>query len=70
MLFLFSPQFKGVSYEKIDAMGSIQWPCNDESPDGTPIMHVNAFVEAAGLIGPLPVTTVAATVAGGLRAAF
>ena len=24
-----TPTFTGVSYEKIDRLGSIQWPCND-----------------------------------------
>ena len=35
-----TPTFAGVSFEKLDELGSIQWPCNDEAPDGTPIMHV------------------------------
>ena len=43
-----TPQFAHVSYEKIDAMGSIQWPCNDEAPDGTPIMHATRFVRGKG----------------------
>lgn len=43
-----TPQFAGVSYEKIEAMGSVQWPCNEESPDGTPIMHADHFVRGKG----------------------
>jgi len=43
-----TPQFAGVSYEKIDAEGSLQWPCNEESPEGTPIMHVEEFVRGKG----------------------
>lgn len=43
-----TPQFKGVSYDKIEKMGSIQWPCNDENPEGTPIMHVDEFVRGKG----------------------
>jgi len=43
-----TPQFAGVSYEKIDAMGSVQWPCNDDAPDGTPIMHADTFVRGKG----------------------
>ncbi len=42
------PTFTGVSYAKLDEMGSIQWPCNDETPEGTPIMHVEAFVRGKG----------------------
>jgi formate dehydrogenase major subunit len=43
-----TPSFRGVSYEKIDRLGSVQWPCNDNSPEGTPIMHVDAFVRGKG----------------------
>ncbi len=43
-----TPTFRGVTYEKIDRMGSVQWPCNEQAPDGTPIMHVDAFVRGKG----------------------
>ncbi|MGB8076575.1 MAG: formate dehydrogenase subunit alpha, partial [Gallionella sp.] len=43
-----TPTFHGVSYEKLDQLGSIQWPCNDEAPLGTPIMHVDQFVRGKG----------------------
>ncbi|WP_244786802.1 formate dehydrogenase subunit alpha [Cupriavidus pauculus] len=43
-----TPTFAGVSYEKLDALGSIQWPCNAEAPQGTPTMHVDAFVRGKG----------------------
>ena len=43
-----TPTFTGVSYEKIDRLGSIQWPCNDEAPEGTPVMHVEQFVRGKG----------------------
>jgi formate dehydrogenase major subunit len=43
-----TPSFKGVSYEKIDRLGSIQWPCNDEAPEGTPIMHTEHFLRENG----------------------
>ena len=42
------PTFKGVSFEKLDRLGSIQWPCNDESPEGTPTMHIDEFVRGQG----------------------
>ncbi|WP_299178814.1 formate dehydrogenase subunit alpha [uncultured Neptuniibacter sp.] len=38
-----TPTFASVSYERLEEMGSIQWPCNDETPDGMPIMHVESF---------------------------
>src|SRR6185312_7610461 len=43
-----TPTFHGVSYEKLDRLGSIQWPCNDEHPQGTPVMHVDTFVRGKG----------------------
>ena len=43
-----TPTFKGVSYEKLDKLESIQWPCNDEFPEGTPTMHVDEFVRGKG----------------------
>jgi formate dehydrogenase major subunit len=43
-----TPTFHGVSYAKIDRLGSIQWPCNDAAPDGTPVMHTETFVRGKG----------------------
>jgi len=44
-----TPTFKGVSFEFLDKVGSVQWPCNDSAPMGTPIMHVDNFVRGKGL---------------------
>jgi formate dehydrogenase major subunit len=43
-----TPSFAGVSYEKLERLGSVQWPCNDQAPEGTPVMHVNGFVRGKG----------------------
>ncbi len=43
-----TPTFRGVSFEKLDRLGSIQWPCNEEHPAGTPIMHIDEFVRGKG----------------------
>ena len=43
-----TPTFTGVSYAKLDELGSIQWPCNDQYPVGTPVMHVDEFVRGKG----------------------
>ncbi|HUK00692.1 MAG TPA: formate dehydrogenase subunit alpha [Steroidobacteraceae bacterium] len=43
-----TPTFTGVSYELIDKLGSVQWPCNAEHPEGTPTMHVGTFVRGKG----------------------
>lgn len=33
------PTFAGVSFDTLDRLGSVQWPCNAAAPAGTPIMH-------------------------------
>jgi formate dehydrogenase major subunit len=43
-----TPTFQGVSYDRIDQLGSIQWPCNEAHPQGTPVMHVDTFVRGKG----------------------
>ncbi|MEY4691210.1 MAG: hypothetical protein RIT19_1535 [Verrucomicrobiota bacterium] len=43
-----TPTFAGVSYERLERLGSIQWPCNANAPEGTPVMHVDAFVRGRG----------------------
>src|SRR5690606_15928293 len=37
-----TPTFTGVSYARIDELGgSVQWPCNEQAPEGTPTMHID-----------------------------
>jgi formate dehydrogenase major subunit len=43
-----TPTFRGVTYEKIDQYGSLQWPVNDAAPAGTPVMHEKTFVRGKG----------------------
>jgi formate dehydrogenase major subunit len=43
-----TPTFTGVSFKRIDELGSIQWPCNDAHPNGTPTMHIDEFVRGKG----------------------
>ncbi|WP_327657026.1 formate dehydrogenase subunit alpha [Streptomyces sp. NBC_00483] len=43
-----TPTFAGVSFDLIDKLGSIQWPCNAEAPEGTPTMHVDSFTRGKG----------------------
>ena len=43
-----TPTFAGVSFDRIDELGSIQWPCNDKAPEGTPVMHIGGFVRGKG----------------------
>jgi formate dehydrogenase major subunit len=43
-----TPPFEGISYERLDELGSVQWPCNEQHPTGTPIMHTEEFVRGKG----------------------
>ena len=43
-----TPTFAGVSYELLDKVGSVQWPCNTAAPLGTPVMHTDSFVRGKG----------------------
>ncbi|MFJ5296553.1 formate dehydrogenase subunit alpha [Pseudomonas sp. NPDC088368] len=43
-----TPTFTNVSYAALDAHGSLQWPCNEGAPDGTPTMHIDQFVRGKG----------------------
>ncbi len=43
-----TPTFAAVSFAKLDALGSVQWPCNEAAPSGTPIMHIDKFVRGKG----------------------
>ncbi|WP_157124438.1 molybdopterin oxidoreductase family protein, partial [Nocardia pseudovaccinii] len=47
-----TPTFAGVSFDKLDELGSVQWPCNDTAPEGTPIMHVDEFTRGKGQFVP------------------
>ena len=43
-----TPTFSGVSFDRLDKEGSLQWPVNDAAPNGSPIMHVDGFVRGKG----------------------
>ena len=43
-----TPSFTGVSFARLEAEGSLQWPVNEAHPDGSPIMHVDGFVRGKG----------------------
>ena len=45
-----TPTFAGVSYDKLDQLGSIQWPCNEAAPSGTPMMHVGSLRPRKGQV--------------------
>ncbi|WP_342643223.1 formate dehydrogenase subunit alpha [Rhodoligotrophos ferricapiens] len=43
-----TPSFAGVSFDLLDRVGSVQWPCNENAPEGTPVMHIGKFVRGKG----------------------
>ncbi len=43
-----TPTFASVSFDLLDKVGSVQWPCNEAAPLGTPIMHIGKFVRGKG----------------------
>ncbi|MBO9519199.1 MAG: formate dehydrogenase subunit alpha [Porphyrobacter sp.] len=43
-----TPTFAGVSWDRLNNEGSLQWPVNEKFPEGAPIMHVDGFVRGKG----------------------
>jgi formate dehydrogenase major subunit len=43
-----TPTFAGVSFARLDEVGSMQWPVHDTTSTGTPVMHVDRFVRGKG----------------------
>jgi formate dehydrogenase major subunit len=43
-----TPTFAGVSFELLDKVGSVQWPCNSDHPLGTPILYEDGFTRGLG----------------------
>ncbi len=43
-----TPSFANVTYELLDREGSVQWPCNEATPTGSPVMHVDGFMRGKG----------------------
>ena len=49
-----TPTFEGVSYDQLDRLGSIQWPCNADHPAGTRTMHEREFERGKGFFALTP----------------
>ncbi len=43
-----TPTFKNISFQKLEELGSVQWPCDDETPEGMPVMHIEEFTRGKG----------------------
>ena len=40
-----SPMHRGMSYEKIERLGGVQWPCPDDESEGTMFLHARFWEE-------------------------
>jgi len=47
-----TPQYAGITYERIDAKG-LQWPVPNKEHPGTPILHTQQFTRGKGLFSPV-----------------
>ena len=47
-----TPSFAGISHERLDKVGSLQWPCPSKDHPGTPILHVGKFARGLGYFYP------------------
>jgi formate dehydrogenase major subunit len=47
-----SPMHRGMSWEKIDRLGGVQWPCPDEASEGTLFLHARLWEEDPARRGP------------------
>jgi predicted molibdopterin-dependent oxidoreductase YjgC len=43
-----TPQYGGVSYRRLEAQGSLQWPCPEDDHPGTPVLHTERFTRGKG----------------------
>ena len=48
-----TPSFGGISYERLDECGGLQWPCPTPEHPGTPILHTHVFARGRGKFMPL-----------------
>jgi formate dehydrogenase alpha subunit len=49
---LLTPQYAGITYDRIDANG-LQWPVPNQEHPGTPILHTQQFTRGKGLFSPV-----------------
>lgn len=42
------PQYRGITWRRIEMEGGLQWPCPSEDHPGTPILHVGRFTRGRG----------------------
>lgn len=40
-----TPQYGGISHDRLEKQGSLQWPCPNPGHPGTPVLHVGGFAK-------------------------
>ncbi len=48
-----TPQYGGISYERLEKEGYLHWPCPSPDHPGTPILHVGKFTRGKGIFSPV-----------------
>ena len=48
------PTFAGISWDRIDREGGLQWPCTSEDHPGTQYLHQGKFTRGRGLLQGIP----------------
>ncbi len=48
-----TPSYGGITHERLEACGSLQWPCPTAEHPGTPILHTQKFTRGRGKFMPL-----------------
>ena len=48
-----TPSYGGISFQRLDECGGLQWPCPTKDHPGTPILHMTKFVCGLGKFAPL-----------------
>ncbi|MFH1328708.1 MAG: formate dehydrogenase subunit alpha [Candidatus Bathyarchaeota archaeon] len=43
-----TPQYSGITYERLSRLSGINWPCPSEDHDGTPILYTSKFATSDG----------------------
>ncbi len=48
-----TPSYAGITYPRLEELGSLHWPCPAEDHPGTPILHKGKFARGLGKFSPL-----------------
>jgi formate dehydrogenase alpha subunit len=49
-----TPSYGGITYERLEELGSLQWPCPNAEHAGTPYLHKGKFTRGKGMFFALP----------------